>query len=171
MRLHWLTLFGCTWFYNKERKSCALQCKHDNKWYQTAALRRAIDWINVRYSLSETGTQAVANESLQYDRSCDIITHPSTANTIGQIHHWTHTQSTFVQPRRIDNPQQETHHHGGFSLSLSVSGMYTITPTSPTPRHRLSHTHSSYAQSVLFALFTWRPFSINQTINWLIDWY
>ena len=57
-RLHWLKLFGCT-FYNNERQSCAVQCKQENNWHQSGAFRRAINWINARYSLSESGMQSV----------------------------------------------------------------------------------------------------------------
>ena len=124
-KLHWLKLFGCTLLYNKERQSCALQCKHGNNWHQSGALRRTINWINARYIAYRQAISEPANEWHYLTIHLQPIR--SDRYTIEHIH----------KAHSSNNPGywQTVHNKPNMSaLSPALARTYSITPTSPTPR-------------------------------------
>ena len=109
-------------FYNKERQSCALQCKHANNWHQSGALRRAISWINARYSQSDTQSVHLKMRACSMTDRVTLFNHPSTANTIKQIieHiHKAHSSNPVDADRQPTTNQTSPQWVCSLSLSLS----------------------------------------------------
>ena len=123
------------------------------------ALRRAINWINGRYRLSETSTQSVhlqMRASSMTDRGVTLFNHPS----LQQI------RSDGDRPTPLNIHKAHSSNHGGCwrqpptsqtSLrrvcTLSRARTYTITPTSPAQRPTTTtglHTHRpTYPQAYI----------------------